>query len=87
MGVFTNFENRARTKDGRDIWLSTNGFPRLDDAGNLLGYRGNDTDITAEKQARAQLAQREAMLASMLENLPWTSGPVTWMAAASSRAG
>ncbi len=69
-GVFTNFENRARTKDGRDIWLSTNGFPRLDAAGNLLGYRGNDTDITAEKQARTQLAQREAMLASMLENLP-----------------
>ena len=33
-------------------------------------YRGNDTDITAEKQARIQLAQREAMLSSMLENLP-----------------
>ena len=68
--VFKNFEKRARTKDGRDIWLSTNGFPLLDAAGNLLGYRGNDTDITAEKQARTQLAQREAMLASMLENLP-----------------
>ena len=69
-GVFKNFENRALTKDGREIWLSTNGFPLLDAAGNLLGYRGNDTDITAEKQARTQLAQREAMLASMLENLP-----------------
>jgi len=69
-GEFTNFENRARTRDGREIWLSTNGFPLLDDAGNLLGYRGNDTDITAEKEARTQLAQREAMLSSMLENLP-----------------
>ena len=69
-GVFTNYENPARTRDGRVIWLSTNGFPLLDAAGGLLGYRGNDTDITSEKQARTQLAQREAMLASMLENLP-----------------
>lgn len=69
-GEFTNFENRALTRDGREIWLSTNGFPLLDGAGNLLGYRGNDTDITAEKEARTQLAQREAMLSSMLENLP-----------------
>lgn len=69
-GEFTKFENRARTRDGREIWLATNGFPLLDDAGNLLGYRGNDTDITAEKEARIQLAQREAMLSSMLENLP-----------------
>jgi len=69
-GEFTNFENRARTRNGREIWLATNGFPLLDAAGNLLGYRGNDTDITAEKEARTQLAQREAMLSSMLENLP-----------------
>ena len=69
-GEFTNFENRALTRDGREIWLATNGFPLLDEAGNLLGYRGNDTDITAEKEARTQLAQREAMLSSMLENLP-----------------
>ena len=69
-GEFTNFENQVRTKDGREIWLSTNAFPLLDAAGNLLGYRGNDTDITSEKEARAQLAQREAMLSSMLENLP-----------------
>ena len=69
-GDFANFENRARTRDGREIWLCTNGLPLLDGAGNLLGYRGNDTDITAEKQARTQLAQREAMLSSMLENLP-----------------
>lgn len=69
-GEFTNFENRALTRDGREIWLAINGFPLLDEAGNLLGYRGNDTDITAEKEARIQLAQREAMLSSMLENLP-----------------
>ena len=69
-GDFINFENRARTRDGREIWLSTNGFPLLDAAGNLLGYRGNDTDITAEKEARVKLAQREAMFSSMLENLP-----------------
>ena len=69
-GAFTNFENRARTRDGREIWLSTNGFALLDASGKLLGYRGNDTDITAEKEARTQLAQREAMLSSMLENLP-----------------
>ena len=69
-GDFENFENLARTRDGREIWLSTNSFALLDAAGNLLGYRGNDTDITAEKQARTKLAQREAMLSSMLENLP-----------------
>ncbi|UTF51369.1 PAS domain S-box protein [Desulfomicrobium sp. ZS1] len=69
-GEFTNFEKRACTKAGHEIWLATNAFPLLDGAGNLQGYRGNDTDITAEKEARTQLAQREAMLSSMLENLP-----------------
>ncbi len=67
---FVNFENAAQTKRGTVVWLLTSGFPILDDQGGLLGYRGNDIDITlrkrSEEQVRALLAEsnqsRQALL-------------------------
>ena len=48
-------ENWNIHKDGRRVLLSTSGFPNLDGAGNLLGYRGVDTDITEERRREFEL--------------------------------
>jgi PAS domain S-box-containing protein len=47
---FVNMENAAQTKDGRQVWLSTNGIPLLNNDGTLQGYHGSDTDITEKRQ-------------------------------------
>ena len=54
-GVFTNLENANIHKDGHIVILSTSGSPLLDEKGNLLGYRGADTDITQRKQAEEEI--------------------------------
>jgi PAS domain S-box-containing protein len=48
---FREFVNLNLHKDGSPVWLSTSGVPVLDEKGNLLGYRGADTDVTGRKQA------------------------------------
>ena len=52
-----NLENWNLSKTGRRVCLLTNGIPLLDDKGNLIGYRGVDTDITKRKLAEEQLIQ------------------------------
>lgn len=47
----SNIENWNVKKDGNKVCFVTNGFPYFDSEGNLLGYRGVDTDITKEKIA------------------------------------
>jgi len=48
--TFREFVNRNICKDGRTIWLSTSTVPILDDNGDLMGYRGADTDITERRK-------------------------------------
>jgi PAS domain S-box-containing protein len=48
---FQNLESIVQAADGREVWVSINGLPFLDDDGRLLGYRGSDTDITERKRA------------------------------------
>ena len=43
---FREFVNLNVHRDGHAVWLSTSGVPVLDDTGQLLGYRGADTDVT-----------------------------------------
>ncbi|MBW7875038.1 MAG: response regulator [Candidatus Cloacimonetes bacterium] len=52
---FADVLNPAVRKDGRIVWFSTNGSPILSANGELLGYRGTDTDITEKKQAEDAL--------------------------------
>jgi PAS domain S-box-containing protein len=62
---FHNLVNTAQTKDGRQVWLSTNGVPLLNADGTLRGYRGADTDITERKRAEdtaAALSLRNQVL-------------------------
>ncbi len=58
---FVNLVNSAITKDGRIVWLSTNGMPLIDNTGNLRGYRGSDTDITERKKAEEELLRQTGM--------------------------
>ena len=60
--AFRELLNPAETKDGRTIWLSTNGVPLLDAAGQLRGYRGSDTDITTRRQTEEALHLKSAFL-------------------------
>jgi len=54
---FQNLENVVQTKDGRHVWVSTNGIPILNTDGILQGYRGSDTNITERKLAEVELLE------------------------------
>ena len=49
------FINRNVRKGGEIVWLSTSRIPILDKKGNVLGYRGADTDITERIKAEREL--------------------------------
>jgi len=67
-------------KDGRRIIFESSGSPVLETAGNLLGYRGADTDVTERIHAGQALRQSEARLkqAERMAHL----GSSTWEVAA-----
>jgi PAS domain S-box-containing protein len=63
---FREFVNPNLRKDGARVILATSGSPILDEAGNLLGYRGADQDITervrAEEALRDSVKQKEILM-------------------------
>lgn len=59
-----DLENWNLSKGGRRVCLLTNGLPLFDEAGNLAGYRGVDSDITARKIAEQQLIQARLLAES-----------------------
>ncbi len=61
--------NQAETRDGRILWLSTNGAPVLDTNGDLLGYRGSDSDITERKRAEEEQIFFSSLYQQMLEGV------------------
>ncbi len=50
-----DLENWNIGADGEGFCLLTNGVPLLDEAGNLIGYRGADKDITERKRTEEAL--------------------------------
>ena len=60
-------ENINRHKDGKTIVLETSGVPLFDGAGNLLGYRGMDRDITERKRAEAELTRHREHLEDLVD--------------------
>lgn len=56
--TFRGFPNANVSKSGEIVHLETSGTPVLDSAGNLVGYRGVDTDVTARLQAHERLEER-----------------------------
>ena len=57
--TFKDFPNDIVHRDGNTVLLSTTAMPILDNSGNLLGYRGVDTDITEKRLAEQKLKQSE----------------------------
>jgi len=65
---FQNLDNAAQAKDGRQVWVSTNGIPLLNADGTLRGYRGSDTDITERKRAEEALRESENQYRELFES-------------------
>ncbi|TDK41637.1 PAS domain S-box protein [Algoriphagus formosus] len=53
------FENPIQKKNGEIICVRTYASPILDALGNVVGFRGADGDITAEKKAKEELLKFE----------------------------
>jgi PAS domain S-box-containing protein len=64
-----DLENWNITKDGSEACLLTNGGPFFDKAGNLIGYRGGDKDITDRIRAEAQIEKMNKDLQARTEEL------------------
>jgi PAS domain S-box-containing protein len=60
-----NLENWITNKNGEKICIRTNGVPLLDDKGNLIGYRGINTDITNEKEAERRIKDLNTKLSDL----------------------
>jgi PAS domain S-box-containing protein len=67
---FTNSEVPLLSKSGETVWVAADGKPIFDGAGNLIGFRGADTDITARKQLEDRLASRESQLMNLIISAP-----------------
>ncbi|MCK4659116.1 MAG: PAS domain S-box protein [Phycisphaerae bacterium] len=61
--------NRVAHKHGNVLTIETTGFPMLDDAGNLLGYRGIDVDVTARTRVEKTLEFERRQLLSMFDGM------------------
>ena len=67
---FARLEHVNLHKDGRRIVVESSGVPIVDDAGNLLGYRGINRDVTERKQAEEELAFERFLLTTLMDNCP-----------------
>lgn len=63
-----NLENRLIGKDGKIVWALSNSMPLLGENGELLGYRGSDSDITDRKSAEEALKKSEDLFRSVWES-------------------
>lgn len=66
-----NWENPIQRKDGSIIWVETFGTPIKGSEGNVLGYRGSDSDITDRKIAQEEITQLNYNLETRIEERTW----------------
>ncbi len=65
-----DFESQIYRRDGTKIWISENAIAVRDQQGRLLYYEGSVEDITARKQAQADLEESEERFRTLLNNIP-----------------
>ncbi len=78
---FRAFENPNVSKEGRVVQLETSGLPILDAGGNLVGYRGADTDVSERRRSEKALAESQAQLLALFDStddMIWSVGPETF---------
>jgi PAS domain S-box-containing protein len=63
----SELKNRNRHKDGHEVTLLTSCVPMFNDAGELLGFRGVDKDISLREGMERSLRQRTLELEALLE--------------------
>jgi two-component system, LuxR family, sensor kinase FixL len=63
--AFRYFPNPNVSKSGEIVHLETSGSAVLDRAGNLIGYRGADADVTRRKQSENEIEQQRTQLAHL----------------------
>jgi two-component system, LuxR family, sensor kinase FixL len=63
--TFRNSPISNVSKNGRILHLESSGTPVLDPAGNLLSYRGADTDVSVRKEAEQKIAQQRNEVAHL----------------------
>ena len=73
-----NIEYRLRRHDGVYRWLLDNGKPHTDSAGQIAGFIGSCTDVTALKETEAALRLSESRFRLLADSAPvmlWLSDP------------
>ena len=63
----TGMENPVLTKSGKVKWVLSAGVPKFDKKGNIIGFKGIDTDVTSQKESEHQLVRNRRFLSDMLE--------------------
>jgi PAS domain S-box-containing protein len=63
----SELKNRSRHKDGHEVVLLTSCVPVFTVAGELLGFRGTNKDITLRERMERSLRQRTIELEALLE--------------------
>jgi PAS domain S-box-containing protein len=64
---FNHLENVNRHKDGHTVVIESSGTPIFDAAGEFLGYRGIDRDITLRKRVEEDLRDSKAKIQNILD--------------------
>jgi PAS domain S-box-containing protein len=67
---WSNLLVRWRHKDGSWWFLESNAVPILDAAGELIGFRGVDRDISDRRRAEEELRDSEAKLRAIVDHSP-----------------
>ncbi|MBI5314936.1 MAG: response regulator [Nitrospirae bacterium] len=67
---FSRIESVYRHKRGHRVVLECGGVPLFDEVGKFRGYHGMNQDMTERKRAAEEARHDQALLASIIENIP-----------------